>query len=44
MSLIARLCDKVVVMSQGRNLVEGTFDEAVADERVIEAYLGKAPE
>lgn len=44
MNLIAQLCDKVVVMAQGRNLVEGTFDEVIADERVIVAYLGKVSE
>ena len=40
MDLVARLCDHVVVMAEGRHLVSGTFDQVTADERVIEAYLG----
>jgi branched-chain amino acid transport system ATP-binding protein len=40
MDFIARLCDPVVVMAEGRVLMEGTCEECMADERVIEAYLG----
>jgi branched-chain amino acid transport system ATP-binding protein len=40
MDFIARLCDPVVVMAEGRVLTQGTSDEVMADERVIEAYLG----
>ncbi|MHA1601074.1 MAG: ABC transporter ATP-binding protein [Alphaproteobacteria bacterium] len=40
MDLIAKLCHRVVVMAEGSLLVEGTFDEVAADQRVIEAYLG----
>ncbi|MFQ5467116.1 MAG: ABC transporter ATP-binding protein [Kiloniellaceae bacterium] len=40
MDLIAKLCHRVVVMAEGRHLVEGSFDEVAADRRVIEAYLG----
>ncbi|MFQ5774954.1 MAG: ABC transporter ATP-binding protein [Kiloniellaceae bacterium] len=42
MDLVARLCDPVVVMTEGRQLVEGPFDEVRRDPRVIEAYLGGA--
>lgn len=40
MDLVAELCDPVIVMTEGRKLVEGTFDDIRSDERVIEAYLG----
>ncbi|CAA9552563.1 MAG: Branched-chain amino acid transport ATP-binding protein LivG [uncultured Thermomicrobiales bacterium] len=40
MDLVARLCDPVIVMSQGRPIFEGTFDEVRRDEEVLSAYLG----
>ncbi len=40
MDFIGRLCDPVIVMAEGRVLTEGTAEEVMADERVIEAYLG----
>jgi len=40
MDLIAELCDPVVVMAQGRVLMEGTMDEVRANEEVLAAYLG----
>ncbi len=40
MDFIARLCDPVIVMAEGRVLTQGSSDEVMADERVIEAYLG----
>lgn len=40
MDLVAELCDPVVVMAEGRVLVEGSMDEVRRDERVIEAYFG----
>jgi branched-chain amino acid transport system ATP-binding protein len=40
MDLIARLCDPVVVMAEGRVLTQGTMAEIRADPAVIEAYLG----
>jgi len=42
MDLIAMLCDPVIVMTEGRKLMEGSFDEVRRDARVIEAYLGGA--
>jgi ABC-type branched-subunit amino acid transport system ATPase component len=41
MGLIRRLCDPIVVMAEGRTLVEGSFEAIAADERVQEAYLGR---
>ncbi|MGJ8532009.1 MAG: ABC transporter ATP-binding protein [Alphaproteobacteria bacterium] len=40
MAFISRLCDPVIVMAEGKVLVEGTALEVRKDERVIEAYLG----
>jgi branched-chain amino acid transport system ATP-binding protein len=40
MDLIARLCDPVVVMAEGRVLTQGSMAEIRANEEVIEAYLG----
>ena len=41
MELVRDLCDPVIVMAEGRTLVEGTFAAVTADARVQEAYLGK---
>ncbi|QQA44751.1 ABC transporter ATP-binding protein [Pelagovum pacificum] len=40
MDFIARLCDPVIVMAEGKVLAQGTIDEIKANEQVIEAYLG----
>src|SRR6476661_5765847 len=40
MGFIARLCDPVIVMAEGRVLTEGTMAEIRRNEAVIEAYLG----
>jgi branched-chain amino acid transport system ATP-binding protein len=42
MSVVGALADRVTVLQAGRVLVEGTYDEVRADERVITAYLGSA--
>ncbi len=41
MDFIGRLCDPVIVMAEGKVLAQGHPDEVRADERVIEAYLGR---
>ena len=41
MDLIARLCDPVIVMAEGRRLAEGSFSEVAGDPAVQEAYMGK---
>ena len=41
MDLISLLCDPVIVMANGTVLTQGSAPEVQADERVIEAYLGK---
>lgn len=40
MDLIARLCDPVIVMAQGKHLTQGTFAEIAADPQVQAAYMG----
>ena len=41
MDMVARLCDRVVVLAEGRHLAEGPFDEMAADAAVQEAYMGR---
>ena len=38
---ISRMCDPVIVMSEGSVLFEGSVENAKKDERVIESYLGR---
>ncbi len=40
MDFIARLCDPVIVMAEGKVLATGASDEIMQNEAVIEAYLG----
>ncbi len=40
MSLVMQLCNPIIVMCNGENLVEGSPQEIQKDERVLEAYLG----
>jgi ABC-type branched-subunit amino acid transport system ATPase component len=41
MDMVARLCDHVVVMAEGRHLTDGPFDTVAHDERVQQAYMGR---
>ena len=41
MDFIARMCDPVIVMAEGKVLTQGTIDEIKSNEEVIEAYLGR---
>jgi branched-chain amino acid transport system ATP-binding protein/neutral amino acid transport system ATP-binding protein len=41
MDMVARLCDRVIVMAEGRHLAEGSFAEMAGDEQVQEAYMGR---
>jgi branched-chain amino acid transport system ATP-binding protein/neutral amino acid transport system ATP-binding protein len=41
MDLIARLCDPVIVMAEGRKLTEGSFAAVAGDPDVQEAYMGR---
>ena len=40
MDLVMSLCDPVIVMSEGRRLMEGAPAEVRTDQRVLDAYLG----
>ncbi|MBM3547033.1 MAG: ABC transporter ATP-binding protein [Alphaproteobacteria bacterium] len=41
MDMVARLCDHVVVLAEGRHLAEGSFEEMAANPTVQEAYMGR---
>ena len=41
MDLISKLCDPVIVMAEGCILFQGTSNQVMKNEEVIEAYLGK---
>lgn len=41
MDFIARLCDPVIVMAEGKVLAQGSAENVKANEQVIEAYLGR---
>jgi len=40
MDFIKRLCDPVIVMAEGKVLAEGSAEDIMRNEQVIEAYLG----
>jgi len=40
LSVVSNLCDRLTVLQRGAILVEGTYAEVRADQRVIDAYLG----
>ena len=42
MDFIKRMCDPVIVMAEGSVLFEGTPNEVMNNEKVIESYLGRA--
>ena len=44
MDLIARLCDPVIVMAQGRVIAEGPMEEIRRNPEIIEAYFGAPAE
>jgi ABC-type branched-subunit amino acid transport system ATPase component len=41
MDMIARLCDRVIVLAEGRHLASGRFDEVANNPAVQEAYMGR---
>ena len=41
LDMVARLCDHVIVLAEGRRLSEGSFAAVAADPTVQEAYMGR---
>jgi ABC-type branched-subunit amino acid transport system ATPase component len=41
LDMVARLCDHVIVLAEGRRLAEGSFAAVAADPAVQEAYMGR---
>jgi ABC-type branched-subunit amino acid transport system ATPase component len=41
LDVVARLCDHVIVLAEGRRLAEGSFAAVAADPAVQEAYMGR---
>jgi branched-chain amino acid transport system ATP-binding protein/neutral amino acid transport system ATP-binding protein len=41
MDMVARLCDHVIVLAEGRHLAEGTFEDVASNEDVQLAYMGR---
>jgi branched-chain amino acid transport system ATP-binding protein len=41
MEMVAKLCDPVICMAEGRVLTAGRFEDVRRDPRVLEAYLGE---
>ncbi|MBU1361349.1 MAG: ABC transporter ATP-binding protein [Gammaproteobacteria bacterium] len=44
MSVVAGICDRITVLQRGTVLADGPYREVAADPRVIEAYMGTAPQ
>ena len=42
MEFISRMCEEVIVLSEGSVLFQGTSDEVKKNELVIESYLGRS--
>ncbi len=43
MDMVMRMCEPVIVMAQGKLVMQGTPEEVRNDPRVIDAYLGDQP-
>ncbi|MEM0946933.1 MAG: ABC transporter ATP-binding protein [Pseudomonadota bacterium] len=41
MDIVAQICNPVIVMAEGRTLMQGSFEDIASDARVQDAYLGK---
>jgi branched-chain amino acid transport system ATP-binding protein len=41
MDVVTSLCDRVMVLSYGESIAQGKPKDAIADPRVVSAYLGQ---
>lgn len=41
MKVVTRVCGRVVVLHQGRRIADGSVRDVMADQQVVEAYLGQ---
>ncbi len=41
MDVVGRLCDRVIVLAEGKHLADGSFEDIVGNEHVQEAYMGR---
>lgn len=41
MDLVMNLCEPIIVLSNGKKLMEGTASEVQSDKKVLDAYLGR---
>ena len=41
MEMIAKLCEKIYVLAEGKTLTTGTYKEVISNGDVMKAYLGK---
>jgi branched-chain amino acid transport system ATP-binding protein len=44
MSLVMKVCDRLVVLNFGQKIAEGTPEEIRVNPEVVEAYLGREEE